>query len=159
MVAAPVFKRIAEQVLPYLDVPRDVPVGPRLIQASYKNREISDRAALEDFTPTDFFGQPDQPPAESAATNLKEGGSQAPSVTVAVDEGGDVQVPDLSGKTMREVTETCLRLGLDPILIGSSLATNQTPVAGVRVRRGARITVQFGTPAPKIAKPHAKARR
>ena len=159
MVAAPVFKRLAEQVLPYLDVPRDVPVGPRLIQASYKNREISDRAALEDFTPTDFFGLPDQPPAESAATNLKEGGSQAPSVTVAVDEGGDVQVPDLSGKTMREVTETCLRLGLDPILIGSSLATNQTPVAGVRVRRGARITVQFGTPAPKIAKPHGKARR
>ncbi len=27
MVAAPVFKRIAEQVLPYLDVPRDVPAG------------------------------------------------------------------------------------------------------------------------------------
>ena len=159
MVAAPVFKRIAEQVLPYLDVPRDVPVGPRLIQASYKNREISDRAALEDFTPTDFFGLPDQPPAESAATNLKEGGSLAPPVTVAVDEGGDVQVPDLSGKTMREVTETCLRLGLDPILIGSSLATNQTPAAGVRVRRGARITVQFGTLVPKIAKPHAKARR
>ena len=159
MVAAPVFKRVAEQVLPYLDVPRDVPVGPRLIQASYKNREISDSAALEDFTPTDFFGQPDQPPAESAATNLKEGGRQAPSVTVAVDEGGDVQVPDLSGKTMREVTETCLRLGLDPILIGSSLATNQTPVAGVRVRRGARITVQFGTPAPKIAKSHGKVRR
>ena len=159
MVAAPVFKRVAEQVLPYLDVPRDVPVGPRLIQASYKNREISDSAALEDFTPTDFFGQSDQPPAESAATNLKEGGRQAPSVTVAVDEGGDVQVPDLSGKTMREVTETCLRLGLDPILIGSSLATNQTPVAGVRVRRGARITVQFGTPAPKIAKSHGKVRR
>ena len=34
-VAAPVFKRIAEQVLPYLDVPRDVPVSPRLIQAAY----------------------------------------------------------------------------------------------------------------------------
>src|SRR5499427_2410577 len=31
-VAAPVFKRIAEQVLPYLDVPRDVPIEPRLVQ-------------------------------------------------------------------------------------------------------------------------------
>src|SRR5215467_9378959 len=29
-VAAPVFKRIAEQVLPYLDVPRDVPLSPKL---------------------------------------------------------------------------------------------------------------------------------
>src|SRR2546428_4757807 len=34
-VAAPGFKRIAEQVLPYLDVPRDVPIGPRLVQAAY----------------------------------------------------------------------------------------------------------------------------
>ncbi len=152
MVAAPVFKRIAEQVLPHLDVPRDVPVGPRLVQAAYKNREVSDSATLEDFTPTDFSEQPDQPPAKSAATNSREGNSPAPAVTVAVDEGGDIQVPNLSGKTMREVTTICLRLGLEPVLVGSSLATNQNPAAGARVRRGAKITVQFGTPAPKIAK-------
>src|SRR6266851_2202601 len=36
-VAAPVFKRIAEQVLPYLDVPRDVPLAnPRLLRALYR---------------------------------------------------------------------------------------------------------------------------
>src|SRR6266550_6270373 len=68
-VAAPVFKRIAEQVLPHLDVPRDVPIGPRLVKAAYKNREVSDSATLEDFTPTDFSGQPDQPPMGSTATN------------------------------------------------------------------------------------------
>jgi cell division protein FtsI (penicillin-binding protein 3) len=158
MVAAPVFKRIAEQVLPYLDVPRDVPVGPRLIQASYKKANAADSAALEDFTPADFSEQLDQPPAGSNATNSKEGKSATPPVTVAVDEGGDIQVPDLSGKTMREVTEICLRLGLDPVLIGSRLATNQTPAAGAKVRRGAKITVQFGTPAQKIAKPLQRAR-
>src|SRR5713226_420583 len=49
-VAAPVFKRVAEQVLAYLDIPRDVPVGPRLVQAAYKNREISSSVTLEDFT-------------------------------------------------------------------------------------------------------------
>jgi cell division protein FtsI (penicillin-binding protein 3) len=157
-VAAPVFKRIAEQVLPHLDVPRDVPIGPRLVQAAYKNREVSDSATLEDFTPTDFSGLPDKPPLETSAPNPKGGKSQTPSVTVAVDEGGDIQVPDLSGKTMRDVTEICLRLGLDPVLVGSSLATNQTPAAGVKVRRGAKITVQFGTPAPKIAKPLQRVR-
>ncbi len=157
-VAAPVFKRIAEQVLPHLDVPRDVPIGPRLVKAAYKNREVSDSATLEDFTPTDFSGQPDQPPMGSAASNPKGGKSETPPATVAVDEGGDVQVPDLSGKTMREVTETCLRLGLDPILVGSNLATNQTPAAGTKVRRGAKITVQFGTPAPKIAQPRHRIR-
>src|ERR1700686_5172427 len=157
-VAAPVFKRIAEQVLPHLDVPRDVPIGPRLVQAAYKNREVSDTATLEDFTPTDFSGQPDQPPMGSTATNPKGGKSQTPPATVAVDEGGDIQAPDLSGKTMRGVTEICLRLGLDPILVGSNLATNQTPAAGTKVRRGAKITVQFGTPAPKIVPPRHRIR-
>jgi membrane peptidoglycan carboxypeptidase len=157
-VAAPVFKRIAEQVLPYLDVPRDVPIGPRLVQAAYKNRAVSDSSTLEDFTPADFSGQPDQPPAEPLATKPKVRVGQTASVTVAVDEGGGIQVPDFSGKTMRDVTESCLRLGLDPVLIGSSLATNQTPAAGVKVRRGAKITVQFGTPSTKIAKPLQRAR-
>src|SRR6202165_3030817 len=157
-VAAPVFKRIAEQVLPHLDVPRDVPIGPRLLQAAYKNREVSDSATLEDFTPTDFSGQPDQPPVGSTATNPKGGKSQTPPATVAVDEGSDIQAPDLSGKTMRGVTEICLRLGLDPILVGSNLATNQTPAAGTKVRRGATTTVQFGTPAPKIVPPRHRIR-
>lgn len=150
--AAPVFKCIAEQVLSYLDVPRDVPIGPRLVQAAYGNRRTTDSAALEDFTPTDFSGQVDQPPTESAATNPKEDNSQIPSVTVAVDEGGDIQVPDFSAKTMRDVTETCLRLRLDPVLVGSGLAMNQTPAAGAKVRRGARISLQFGTPAPRNRK-------
>ncbi len=157
-VAAPVFKRIAEQVLPHLDVPRDVPIGPRLVQAAYHNRQASPSDTLEDYTPTDFSGLPDQPPMEASAPNRKGGKSHRPSATVAVDEGGDIQVPDFSGKTMRDVTETCLRLGLDPVLVGSSLATNQTPAAGARVRRGAKITVQFGTPAPKIAHLHHRVR-
>jgi len=157
-VAAPVFKRIAEQVLPYLDVPRDVPMGPRLVQAAYKSRETTESATLEDFTPTDFSGQPDQLPAAVPATKSKASVSQASSVTVAVDEGGDIQVPDFSGKTMRDVTDICLRLGLEPVLIGSSLATNQTPAAGAKARRGAKVTVQFGTPAPKIAKQLQRAR-
>ncbi|HKV63788.1 MAG TPA: penicillin-binding transpeptidase domain-containing protein [Candidatus Acidoferrum sp.] len=157
-VAAPVFKRIAEQVLPYLDVPRDVPIGPRLIQAAYRNRDVSDSSVYEDFTPADFSEQPDQPPAKSAATKSTEGHNSMTAVTVAVDEGGDIQMPDFSGKTMREVTEMCLKLGLDPVLIGSNLATNQTPAAGAKARRGAKVTVQFGTPAAKIAKPLQRAR-
>lgn len=158
-VAAPVFKRIAEQVLPYLNVPRDVPVATRPVQASHKNRADADTAGLDDFTPVDFSGQPDQPPTASPAPNLGEAKSQTPPVTVAVDEGGDLQIADFYGKTMREVTEACLRVGLDPILIGSGLATNQTPAAGVKVRRGAKITVQFGAPVQKIAKAYLKPRR
>ena len=94
----------------------------------------------------------------STATNPKGGKSETPPATVAVDEGGDIQVPEFSGKTMRDVTEISLRLGLDPILVGSNLATDQTPAAGTKVRRGAKITVQFGTPAQKIAQPRHRVR-
>jgi hypothetical protein len=72
-------------------------------------------------------------------------------VAMAADEGGDIPVPDFSGKTMREVTEMCLHSGLEPLLVGSNLATQQIPEAGAVVRRGAKVTVQFGT--PPLAKP------
>lgn len=142
-VAAPVFKRIAEQVLPYLDVPRDVPLNPKLLQAAYHGSNPADSASLEDFTPADFTSQPQEP--ESAA-NSEDSKGQQPAVTVAVDAGGDIAVPDFSGETMREVTEACLRLGLEPVLVGTRLAVDQTPAAGSKVRRGARITVRFGAP-------------
>src|SRR5216683_5590014 len=156
-VAAPVFKRVAEQVLSYLDVPRDVPLNPRLMQAAYKRQISGEATTLEDFSPTDFSGQPDTPPAASNQAE-PEPKSHAPEVTMAADEGGDISVPDFSGKTMREVTETCLRLGLEPLLVGSNLATQQHPEAGTQVRRGAKVTVQFGTPPAKSAKAHGRSR-
>ena len=161
-VAAPVFKRIAEQVLLYLDVPRDVPTS-RLVQTAYNNRANSDSSALEDFTPTDFSAPPEQLPDSSEARaslpNPHHATNPEPSVTVAVDASGEIPVEDFAGKTMREVTEACLRSGLEPVLIGSGLALQQSPAAGVKVRRGAKITVQFGAPTPKIAKTAERVRQ
>jgi len=162
MVAAPVFKRIAEQVLPYLDVPRDVPLSPKLIQAAYKHPEADESATLEDFTPVDFAAQPDRPPAQEKNSQPEPA---QPSITVALDEGGDIAVPDFRGKTMRDVTEMCLRLGLEPVLVGSGLGVDESPADGAKVRRGAKITVRFGTSEEaakatgKAAKSNAKNRR
>src|ERR1700741_4217789 len=151
-VAAPVFKRIAEQVLPYLDVPQDVPLSPQLMQTAYNAKRDTDEAALDDLAPIDFSAQPE--PAEdgvktdSAKTTLQK----LPEVMMAVDEGGDIAVPDFAGKTMREVTESCLKLGLNPVLVGSNLALQQVPAAGTKVRRGTKVTVQFGTASARTAK-------
>jgi cell division protein FtsI (penicillin-binding protein 3) len=156
-VAAPVFKRIAEKVLPYLDVPRDVPLtNPRLLEASYRKRMETDAASLGDFTPADFSSLPDQPSMAREESKPREAVQE---MTVAVDEGGDLHVPDFSGMTMREVTEMCLRLGLDPVLVGTGLAINQAPRAEARVHHGVKITVQFGTlSAGKGARPHKGSR-
>ena len=155
-VAAPVFKRIAEQVLAYLDVPRDVPLNPKLIETAYMKRAAEDPSVLEESSTVDFSGQPDPPPAASQIAR-SEGRQQPPPkkavLTVAVDQGGDIEVPDFSGKTMRDVMDITFRLGLEPVLVGSSLAIQQSPAAGAKVRRGAKITVQFGTPVEKKSKP------
>jgi len=152
-VSAPVFKSIAEQVLPYLDVPRDVPLSPRLLQAVYKSGRETDDASLDDSTPVDFSAEPEETdesakPAESKVTEQKP-----PEVTLAVDEGGDIAVPDFAGKSMREITEACLRLGLDPVLVGSGVASEQTPEAGTNVRRGTKVTVEFATVPARTGNP------
>jgi len=155
IVAAPVFKRVAEQVLPYLDVSPDVPVNQQLVQASYKKQAQSDAENLEDFTPSDLLLLPEQPEtvSSSAETRLTSNLHPTSHLTLAVtaDEDTEISIPDFSGKTMRDVTEMCLRLGLDPVLVGTNLATEQTPEAGSQVRRGSRITVQFGSPSMKSA--------
>ena len=153
-VAAPVFKRIAEEVLTYLDVPRDVPLNPKLMQAAYQKQAKEEGNSLEDLSSVDFSGQSDSTPAASQTTKVeRRTDSKKPPLTVAVDQGGEVELPDFSGKTMREVADMSLRLGLDPVLVGSNLAIDQSPAAGARVRRGAKITVRFGTPLEKKSKP------
>src|SRR6516162_7841583 len=146
-VAAPVFKRIAEQILPLLDVPRDVPLSPQLVQASYraKKQDMQDDS-LDDLTPVDFSARPegDEEKAVPLANPQGHAAVKMPEVMMAVDEGGDIEVPDFQGKTMREVTDVCLKLGLDPVLVGTRLAVQQAPAAGQRVRRGAKVTVEFG---------------
>jgi len=152
-VAAPVFKRVAEQVLPYLDVSPDVPVNERWVQAAYQKQAQSEAENLEDFTPSDLLLLPEQPEptfssVETHSTSNLNPGSHL-TLAVTADEDTEISIPDFLGKTMRDVTEMCLRLGLDPVLVGTNLATEQTPAAGSQVRRGSRITVQFGTPAMK----------
>ena len=58
-VSAPVFKRIAEQILPYLDVPQDVPLSPQLLQASYRKKSEPEDDSLDDLSEVDFNAQPE----------------------------------------------------------------------------------------------------
>jgi cell division protein FtsI (penicillin-binding protein 3) len=144
-VAAPVFKRIAEQVLPYLNVPRDVPSNPRLVQTAYRKKSTQDEeSSLDDLTPVDFNAQIEAEEQPSKVAEPKAQPAKLPEVMMSADEGGDIVVPDFAAKTMREVSEMCMRLHLDPILVGSRVAIQQVPAAGAKVRRGTKVTVEFG---------------
>ncbi len=150
-VAAPVFQRVAQQVLAYLEVPRDVPVAAETLRAS---RAQAAHQGDENLTDVSDF-DPVQTPTGAAVDNLAPavslaaGASTGPTVELA--EGEGVPAPQLLGKTVRDVTQECLKMGLTPVLVGTGVATEQSPGPGAAIRRGSRITVQFARDASLIA--------
>ena len=131
-IGGPVFKRIAEQVLAYMDVEHDIP-------------------GLSNFETAANVKHPREP-YEDTSTGINQArfnaakGQPNPleAITVAFSDEEAVVVPDLAGQTVRGVTEECSRLGLVPSLIGSGVALEQSPEAGTRVARGSRLAVRFG---------------
>jgi cell division protein FtsI (penicillin-binding protein 3) len=138
-VAAPTFKRIAQQVLPYLNVSHDVPLSAETLRASRAATEQS----LEDVSDFDAAQADSSAVAEdhSPLSLINMPGSPAPTMELA--EGQGIPVPRLQGKTVREATEECMKLGLYPILVGTGIASEQSPEPGVMIRRGSRVTVKF----------------
>ena len=151
-VAAPVFQRVAQQVLEYLNVPHDVPVAPKLQLASRRRAQQQPAPDVSDFDPAQIDDS--AAPADAPAPEVSAAPSAAPQ-TVELDEAQGVAVPNLAGQTVRVVTEQCERLGLVPVLVGSGIALQQSPAPGANVRPGSRVTVQFGLAAspPKTSLP------
>jgi cell division protein FtsI/penicillin-binding protein 2 len=135
-VGGPVFKRVADQVLAYLDVPHDVP-SPSDIETA-KNSHPSRQASAIAVAKTEATE------ARFEAAIAKKSQRAAP--TVAFGSPDSVAVPDMSGQTVRGVTESCSHLGLVPSLIGNGIALQQFPEAGTTVLRGSSVTVRFGRP-------------
>jgi cell division protein FtsI (penicillin-binding protein 3) len=155
-VGGPVFKRVAEQVLAYLDVPHDVPVesDSEFAKKNKSSAEPDDSVVQNDLRAADRKTQQEQATfqnvvSKGTASRASTGATDAP--TTVISEEDSVDVPDLTGKTVRGVTESCSRLGLIPELIGSGVAVEQTPDPGTRVQRGSSITVRFGRAAAVVS--------
>ena len=133
-VAAPVFKRVADQVLRYLAAPPDAPgYTPRYTHQ--EERPEPPRRPVPEFPP-----QPPQPayiPASAPAVAGSYGGPERPF--------GGVRVPDFYGKPLREVTEEALRMGLRLQSAGSGVAVEQSPPPGAGVSAGSSVQVRFST--------------
>jgi cell division protein FtsI (penicillin-binding protein 3) len=131
-VGGPVFKRISEQVLAYLEVSHDIPAGSNIETA--KNQRATPQPAPASAANRARF--------QAAVAKQPSGSASAP--TVAFGDEDAVVVPDFSGQGLRSVMEACTRLGLVPAPIGNGVAVEQFPEAGARVQRGSRATVRFG---------------
>lgn len=149
-VAGPVFKAIAEQVLPYLGVPHDVP--PR---DAAPDRRVAAVDAVEESQPldstavaeADATGQPTPAESNSVAAPLPPAppapGAAAGQVVLDYAGGTRTQIPDFKGMPVRAVTAACEKLGLALTLQGHGVARSQSLAPGTRVSPGTTVVVRF----------------
>jgi cell division protein FtsI (penicillin-binding protein 3) len=116
VVAAPAFKGIAEQVLPYMGI---YPKGVTYLAK----------------------GAPPNPRGEEQ----KISGPLAQAKAVEVSEEPGI-MPDFSGKSIRQVVETAQRLGLELQLVGSGRAIAQSPSPGRVLQGNTKGVVRFQSP-------------
>ena len=127
-VAAPVFKRIAEQVLRMKSVVPDVP------------RYVPHYTVAPDKTK-----QKPAPRREGPGFKVWDATLNANKDDNAGFELGEIAVPDFTGRPMLKALDESDKLGLDPSAEGSGKVIWQNPPAGTHVRPGTRIQFQLST--------------
>ncbi|HET6976548.1 MAG TPA: penicillin-binding protein [Pyrinomonadaceae bacterium] len=136
-VAAPVFREVAEQVLPTLNVMPDIETASTdLIAQAPENPE---RAAKrqEEQALSEAQRQATMPTVDS-------NGGRGGEVVYAQATKKAMLMPDLRGRSVRDVARTCAQLGLQVEARGEGRVLKQNPSAGAEVTSGQLIYVDFG---------------
>lgn len=140
-IAAPVFREIAEQILPELNITPDSEIksAPGLIaqgpQASPKTREEEQR-------------QNEQRAATLPTVSARNFSNGAKEVVLAVATKRGAVMPDLRGQSVRDVVRMCQRLGLKLEGRGEGRAVRQSPAAGAELDSGQVVLVEFARSGP-----------
>jgi cell division protein FtsI (penicillin-binding protein 3) len=137
-VAAPIFREIAEQILPALNVEPDIETTaiPEMIARADKQsssepklRDEQQRAAAERRS--------------TLPTVVSDGGREG-EVVYAVTTSKAIVMPDLHGRSVRDVARTCAQLGLQIEARGEGRVMKQSPAPGAEVSTGQVIYLDFG---------------
>jgi len=170
-VAAPVFSRVAQQVLGYMNVRHDVPLQDKrrlLLRAKAKDDDMSEGSPDYVAGEAEAANAPLQAapaarvltPAASAKTNPPTiAPSKDPALppparlaqvsaltrgTVVLSTAGGVTVPDFRGKPLRAALEEAESAGLELQVSGSGVGQEQSPQAGAKLPPGGHVVVRFG---------------
>lgn len=137
-VAAPVFREVAELILPALGVMPDIEVKsvPELVAQVNENPERAAKVREEQV----------QSEQERKATlpTVDSNGGRGGEVVYAVATKKAMLMPDLRGRSVRDVARTCAQLGLQVEARGEGRVFKQNPSAGTEVTTGQLIYVDFG---------------
>jgi len=136
-VAAPVFRQIAEQVLPELGVMPDTDFKtPTELIAQTKSSPEQIARRREEVTRNEQTRAATMP--RSSRDN--RGGE----VVYAVATNNAIVMPDLSGRSVRDVARTCAQLGMQLEAHGEGRVVKQWPAVGSELKSGQTVYVEFG---------------
>jgi cell division protein FtsI (penicillin-binding protein 3) len=137
-VAAPIFREVAEQVLPALGVEPDIETKsvPQLIAQVNENPERAAKLREEQ-------AQSEQQ-RQATMPTVDNNGGRGGEVVYAVATKKAILMPDLRGRSVRDVARTCAQLGLQLEARGEGRVLKQNPSAGTEVSTGQFIYVDFG---------------
>src|SRR5205085_3107481 len=131
--AAPVFRQIAEQILPGLGVEPDIETksAPDLIAQVDPEKLREEQAASDEQR-------------KATLPTVDNNGGRDGEVVYAVATRKAILMPDLRGRSVRDVARTCAQLGLQVEAHGEGRVLKQNPSAGTEVSTGQLVYVDFG---------------
>jgi cell division protein FtsI (penicillin-binding protein 3) len=142
-VAAPVFRQIAEQILPEMGIVPDTDFkSPELVaSAAQTPAEISKMRNEEKRREADIKQQESR---ESTMPKVAARDNRDGEIVYAVATGNAMVMPDLRGRSVRDVARACSRLGLQVEAHGEGgRVTAQNPQAGTELRQRQVVYVDF----------------
>ena len=137
-VAAPVFREVAEQVLPTLNVMPDIETTstPDLIAQDNTNPERAAKLQEEQAH--------SEEQRKATMPTVDSNGGRGGEVVYAAATKKAMLMPDLRGRSVRDVARTCAQLGLQVEARGEGRVLKQNPSAGTEVSTGQLVYVDFG---------------
>jgi membrane peptidoglycan carboxypeptidase len=136
-VAAPVFREIAEQILPDLGVAPDADFkSPQELIAESAPVPHETVEARDDRTREEELRRQSLP---QVASRDQKGGE----IIYAAASSRAMLMPDLQGRSVRDVARACSQLGLQVEAHGEGRVMRQNPSAGSEVQPGQVVYVEF----------------
>ncbi len=131
-VAAPVFREIAEQILPDMNVAPDTELKPT-------------QQLIAQVQETPAMATKREAASATRRTSLPEvvRGDRDGEIVYAAATRNAMVMPDLRGRSVRDVARTCAQLGLQIEARGDGRMSRQTPAPGAEVSNGQLVYLDF----------------
>lgn len=141
-VAAPVFREIAEQILPGLNIAPDIDLKDQAPRDLVAQTKVESPAEARERDEQNRVNQKRTDTIPQVAR--VNGKSNSGEIVYALASRRAMLMPDLSGRSVRDAVRICAQLGLRLEAHGEGRAMRQLPAAGSELDASCVVRVEFG---------------